>query len=90
MQDPVRFDEPSGLQIDEVEQLAAGNRRLLLAKLLGADAVGHTGAMRVDQRRLPGHVDRRRHCRNVEDDADLTWPGGAHLDDLAARGKAGA
>ena len=90
MQHAVRFDEPSRLKIHEVEQLAARDHRLLLAELLRADGVGDTGAMNVDERRLLGHIHRCRDGRDLHDEADLSRPRRSHLDELAARGEAGA
>jgi hypothetical protein len=90
MQHAVRFDEPSGLQVDDVEELAARDRRLLLAELLRADAVRHTGPMRVDQGGLFLHVHRCRKGRHVQNEADLTRPRGADFDELAARREARA
>ena len=90
MQHAVRLTSHPRLEVDEIEQLAAGDGRLLLAQILRADAVGDAGAMRVDQRRLFGDVNRGRDRGDVEDDAHLARARRAHLDELAVRGEPGA
>src|SRR5690242_15853001 len=49
MQNAVRFGEPARLRIYEIDQRPAGEGAGAVLKRIGADAVGRSGAMRIDQ-----------------------------------------